>query len=265
MSGEKKLENPKTRPWDLLSDYWDRRMADEGDWYYENIVHPTIFKLIGKLKGLKILDVGCGTGSLSRSLAKRGAVVVAVDHSPNMIKHAIRREKENPLNIRYYNFDAEYLSKCLHEVFDVVVADFSLQDIENHEKILKELRKIISKDGKLVISLEHPCFTIFDELHKTTEREWIGCQYSGEQGLDILGRYKNCKKVKIIWEKGLSTMSYHRTLEEYSVDLYNSGFLISRFLEPIVPVSVASKGPKNNLLYKVPMFIILEALPAFDK
>lgn len=258
------MEKSEISPWNLLSDYWDRRMGDEGDWYYKNIVHPAIFKLIGKLKGLKILDVGCGTGSLSRSLAKRGAIVVAVDHSLNMIEHAIRHEKEDPLNIRYYNFDMTHLSRNLHEVFDAVVVDFSMQDIENYEKVLGEIRGVISKGGKLVMSLEHPCFTIFDELHKTTEREWKGCRFRGGQGVEILWRYKNCKKVKIIWEKGSSTISYHRTLEQYSVALYNSGFLISRFLEPVVPISVASKGPKNNLSHEVPMFIVLEALPTFD-
>lgn len=83
--------------WNALNNYWDKRMGEDGDWYYKNIIHPSIFKLINNFKSLKILDAGCSTGSLSRSLAKKGANVIGIDFSPKMIEKAKEREYKNPL------------------------------------------------------------------------------------------------------------------------------------------------------------------------
>jgi magnesium-protoporphyrin O-methyltransferase len=40
------------------------------------------------LHGVRILDAGCGTGTLAIDLAKRGAEVVAIDLSPTLVDHA---------------------------------------------------------------------------------------------------------------------------------------------------------------------------------
>ena len=254
--------NEKTiETWNSLSQYWDNRMGDEGDWYYKNIVYPAIFKLIGDLNDLKILDVGCSTSCLSRSLAKRGAIVIGIDSSPEMLKFALDRENNTPLNIRYYCIDIKKLSNHLKEKFNFIITNFTLQDVEDFESILKELRRYILANGKLIISLEHPVIGIFNELHVTTKREWIDCNKKSKNYLDIFSRYKKCKKVKIFWKKDLSSITFYRTFEEYTNALYNSNFVISRILEPTISKSQAMKGPKNNLSSKLPMFIIIEAIP----
>ncbi|HEY4578223.1 MAG TPA: methyltransferase domain-containing protein, partial [Savagea sp.] len=46
---------------------------------------------VGDLKQLKVLDLGCGTGTLSHAMAERGAIVSGVDLSPQMIEVAKER------------------------------------------------------------------------------------------------------------------------------------------------------------------------------
>lgn len=48
------------------------------------------------MHGYKLLDAGCGTGALSMEMAGRGASVIAIDLSPNLIKLAIERLPNTP-------------------------------------------------------------------------------------------------------------------------------------------------------------------------
>lgn len=46
---------------------------------------PAVLDLLGPVAGKRILDVGCGPGLYAKELVDRGASVVGIDHSPEMI------------------------------------------------------------------------------------------------------------------------------------------------------------------------------------
>ena len=257
----KKHESYERRKiWDALSSYWDERMSDEGDWYNKFVIHPVVLKIIGKIKGKKILDAGSGTGSLARVLARKGAKITAVDYSKEMLNFAIRRQERENLNIRYHCFYLENLPKYINQKFDVVVVNLSFQDFVNYQDILKAFRKLLHKGKKLILSLEHPCFTIFDNLHVTSKRKWLNFLYSEDDPLKVLTKYKNYHRSIIFWTRNLSMVSFHRTLEEYSIALYKNKFTISRIFEPTIPIEEIPNAPQNSLIHKIPLFMIIEAI-----
>src|SRR5215472_10772419 len=59
--------------------------------------------------GMKVLDIGCGTGSQSIPAARAGAIVTGVDIAPNLLVQAEERAREEGLNIRFVEGDAEAL------------------------------------------------------------------------------------------------------------------------------------------------------------
>ena len=73
------------------------------------------------LKGLKILDVGCGGGLLSESLAILGADVVGIDASNKMIQVASLHAKENGIKVDYRTVDVQQIADS-GEQFDAVMA-----------------------------------------------------------------------------------------------------------------------------------------------
>lgn len=63
---------------------------------------PSIVHALGDVTGLSVLDLGCGTGLHSRTLARLGAAhVVGADVSPGMLESARDAERDHPLGIRY--------------------------------------------------------------------------------------------------------------------------------------------------------------------
>jgi 2-polyprenyl-3-methyl-5-hydroxy-6-metoxy-1,4-benzoquinol methylase len=53
--------------------------------------------LLGPVAGLRVLDVACGHGRITRELARRGADVAGIDISGNLIRKALETEQNEPL------------------------------------------------------------------------------------------------------------------------------------------------------------------------
>ncbi len=78
-----------------------------------------------KLKGVRVLDAGCGTGALAVALARRGAEVVATDLSPTLVQLARERSQESQLPTAIQWSAGDMLDPALG-TFDYVVAMDSL-------------------------------------------------------------------------------------------------------------------------------------------
>ncbi|MGH3390925.1 MAG: class I SAM-dependent methyltransferase, partial [Actinomadura sp.] len=70
-------------------------VAEGGDFAKRHLVNPTLLRLLGDVRGRRVLDAGCGNGYFSRLLAERGARVVGVE--PTEAMSAFVREKEAEL------------------------------------------------------------------------------------------------------------------------------------------------------------------------
>jgi magnesium-protoporphyrin O-methyltransferase len=78
-----------------------------------------VSRLPEELSGKRILDAGCGTGALALELANKGALVTAVDLSPNLIELAKSRIPESDRrNIKFHSGD---MLNEAHGDFDYVI------------------------------------------------------------------------------------------------------------------------------------------------
>jgi len=57
--------------WSQISDEEIEAFGDDGDFFRQHLLNPELLKLLGNVSGKTILDAGCGTGYLSRILAKK--------------------------------------------------------------------------------------------------------------------------------------------------------------------------------------------------
>src|SRR5919199_5049731 len=92
--------------WDRAADAYAEGQASGRDYYRLEFFGPAQAAMCGEVAGLRLLDVGCGSGYFAREMARRGASATGVDISSRMLEHAVHAESQDPLGIRYLAHDA---------------------------------------------------------------------------------------------------------------------------------------------------------------
>ena len=97
------------------------------------------------LKGLKILDIGCGGGLVSEPMSRLGASVTGIDASEKNIQVAKIHSEENGLDINYINTSPENLKDI--EKYDVILNLEIVEHVDNVELYIKSCQKLLKKNG----------------------------------------------------------------------------------------------------------------------
>lgn len=109
-----------------------------------------IIKAANVIPGDRVLDLACGTGSLTRDIAARvgeSGSVLGVDFSREMLRGAESR----PLpNVEYRRGDATDLSFLEDETFDAVTIAYGARNIPNLDKLFAEMRRVVRPGGRVV-------------------------------------------------------------------------------------------------------------------
>ena len=117
----------------------------------ENIIKDFKIKNANKpLKGIKILDIGCGGGLLSEPMCRLGANVTGIDASKKNIEVAKFHAKKNKLKIDYKIASPEILNTKVK--FDVILNMEIVEHVENLNFFVKESSKLLKKNGIMFIA-----------------------------------------------------------------------------------------------------------------
>lgn len=118
---------------------------------------PSIQGVLPDLKGLRVLDLGCGFGWFCRWARERGArSVVGVDLSEKMLARA--RDETRDALISYERADLESFAPS-PAAFDLVYSSLALHYIENLAALFDRAFAALVLGGRMVFSVEHPIFT----------------------------------------------------------------------------------------------------------
>lgn len=107
--------------------------------------------------GERLLDVGCGTGTLAVAAARAGAEVVAIDRSPSMLALAREKASAGGLAIDIREGDVAFLALG-EERFDVASATFVLSELSGDLAALavRRMAGVLRPGGRLIIADEAP-------------------------------------------------------------------------------------------------------------
>lgn len=106
------------------------------------------------LAGKKVLDVGCGGGILSESMARRGADVTGIDLGTENLKAAALHAEQSALHqtLRYQHIPVEELAKTQAGQFDVVTCMEMLEHVPDPSSIVQACFELLAPGGVCVLS-----------------------------------------------------------------------------------------------------------------
>jgi len=132
--------------------WWDPK----GDFYSLHMLNPLRFNYIQQhtnLKEKKCLDVGCGGGILTESLATKASTVTGIDLAENALAAAEQHSSSSSLkNINYLQNTVEEHCKINSAEYDVLTCMEMLEHVPNPEQIVKACSSGVKQGGHLYFS-----------------------------------------------------------------------------------------------------------------
>ena len=122
------------------------------------IEEPEVIRALGDVAGLRVLDVGCGTGRHAVRLANAGAKVTGLDFSNRMLDKA--RAKPGAGAVRFIHQDASGALPFEPESFDRVISCLVVDHLSDLRAFFSELRRVCRDQGFIVVSVMHPAMML---------------------------------------------------------------------------------------------------------
>lgn len=118
--------------------------------YYDVLVFIQNYVLINQ--DTRILDLGIGTGLLTNDMYNRGAQILGVDFSEQMITEA--KAKMPNASFISYDFNDTIPNEILNESFDYIVSSYAIHHVKDERKLalIKALMNSLKEDGKILIA-----------------------------------------------------------------------------------------------------------------
>ncbi|MBU0637423.1 MAG: methyltransferase domain-containing protein [Planctomycetes bacterium] len=205
---------------------------DEEDNPLIALEEPEVARLLGDVRGLTVLDVGCGTGRHALRLAEAGASVTAVDFSEGMLNQALA--KRTTCDVTFAQHDVQTRLPFEDGAFDRVLSALVLEHIADPTAFLGELGRVCHPSGFVVVSAMHPAMMLRGITARFTDPE------SGRE---------------------TRPQSYPHQVSDYVMAAVGAGLSIDQISEHVVLESLAARMERARRYLGWPMLMMLRLRP----
>lgn len=149
--------------WDRSSDQYQATAGREiwaapdawGAWR----IPESELRLLPDVRGLDVLELGCGAGQWSVWLARQGAQVIGLDISGRQLAHARSHVAAAGVGVRLVQGSAESLPFC-GALFDLVLSDHGAMSWGDPVRTVPEVARVLRPGGVLIFCATSPLFAM---------------------------------------------------------------------------------------------------------
>jgi len=230
-----------------FAEVWHRHT--QKDFLRKKMMNKIMERAVGDLKGKIVLEAGCGDGFFIPNLLKKNPKkVIGIDISRHLIN--IAKEEITAKNVEFYQMDLRKKLNFRDNFFDVIVSYNVLQEIKDISTPLKEMRRVLKKNGKLIISITHPLYHLFVSALETKDLP----------PLESLKRYSNIKPIHSTAIKGFEKffIVWRKPISYYINQISKNQLKIIEMKDALISSKIGKIGPKHKERIGLPVFLFLK-------
>jgi len=219
------------RWWDADAEHY---LAEHGDFlgdvdfvWCPELVREADARLLGDVRGRRVLEVGCGAAMCARWLRTRGAEVVGLDLSAAMLRRAAATGDRLGLPVPLVQADAKRLPFA-DASFDLACSAFgAVPFVADSAAVMREVARVLRPGGRWVFAVTHPV-------------RWVFPDDPGPDGLVAQMPYFDRTPYVETDAGGVPTyVEHHRTMGDRVRELVAAGLLLTDLVEPEWPAGHA--------------------------
>ena len=227
--------------WNRLSADYQRRhqipthSAHYGPWApLENEL-----RLLGDVRGRRILELGCGGGQCAIAFARQGAHVAGIDLSDAQLAFARDLAAQEQVTVAFMQGTVEDLSAFAAASQDILFSAYAFQYVADMPRCLAECARVLRAGGRLVFSLDHPFRDCFFDAE------------DDDMAVFPVRSYFDPAPMHWHWSgaANLAMTSHHHTIAAWVEMLATAGLHLRRLLEPAPPADLLDEiWPSDDAL-----------------
>jgi SAM-dependent methyltransferase len=213
--------------WDSSADEYQAEHGDFlGDsdfmWCPER-VREADARLLGEVRGKRVLEVGAGAAQCTRWLAAQGAIPVGLDVSAAQLRHARMLDEREGARSSLVMADAQRLP-FTDGSFDLACSAYgAVPFVDDSQAVMSEVARVLRPGGRWVFAVTHPI-------------RWCFADDPGPSGLTAQTSYFDRRPYVEQDEDGTPTyVEHHRTIGDRIREITSAGLVVDDLLEPEWP------------------------------
>ena len=235
------------------ADAWDRFAATYQEeaglpttvaHYGPDIATEAELRLLGDLRGKRVLELGCGGAQCSIAFAKAGATAIGVDHSGEQLAHARRLCEREEVRVDLRLGDLAELAFLRADSVDLVFSAYAFGYVEDLNRVFRQAHRVLKVGAPLVFSLPHPAYAMIDD--------------DSDEPLAVRRSYFDPRPAG--WSRdGIDFTWYPRTVADLFGALVRASYRVDVILEP-PPLAGGPRSPWWRPAFSlVPRTLIIRA------
>jgi len=212
--------------------------------YGPDIPTEAELRLLGDLRGKRVLELGCGGAQCSIAFAKQGATAIGVDFSAQQLAYARRLCEREEVKVELRHGDLADLAFLRADTIDLVFSAYAFGYVEDLNRVFRQVHRVLRVGAPLVFSLPHPAYDMIDD--------------HGDEPLLVRRSYFDKTPIRHDLD-GISFTDYHHPISEIYMGLVRASYRVDLIIEP----EPTPAGPRSqhwrDTFFMIPRTVIFRA------